>query len=247
MKQHIFILAIMLTSTMATAQVDVNDLIDNAKSSYDKLNTISGNNTSSLSNDEIISGLKEALNVGTKNSTTKASQVDGFYKNPKIKIPFPSEIKEAEKTLRDVGMGKQVDKFVQTLNRAAEQASKDAAPIFVNAIKTMTINDGLSILTGKDNAATTYLKSKTQNDLEAKFKPIVKSAIAKAQVTKYWNPLATKYNKIPLIKKVNPNLEEYVTEKALEGLFLLIAEEEKKIRKDPLAQVTDLLKKVFGK
>lgn len=235
----------MLISVMVNAQVDITNLLEDAKSSYDKLNNVStGKNA--LTNDEIVSGLKEALNVGTKNSTTKLSQVDGFYKNPKIKVPFPPEIKEVETTLREYGMGKQVDQFIMTLNRAAEQASKDAAPIFVNAIKGMTITDGLDILTGPDNAATSYLKAKTEKDLKAKFTPVVKNAINKAQVTKYWKPLATKYNKIPFVKKVNPNLEQYVTDKALNGLFLMIAEEEKKIRKDPVAQVTDLLKKVFG-
>lgn len=233
-------------SLLANAQVDINNLIDDAKSSYDKLSTVATGNKSSLSNDEIVGGLKEALNVGTKNSTEKVSKTDGFLKNAKIKIPFPAEAKEAENTLRKIGMGKQVDKFIVTLNRAAEQASKEAAPIFVNAIKTMTITDGLNILTGKDNAATLYLQSKTQADLKAKFAPVVKKAITKAQVAKYWKPLATTYNKIPMVQKINPNLDEYITEKALDGIFLMVAEEEKKIRKDPLAQVTDLLKKVFG-
>lgn len=244
--KNAIMLVMVLISQLANAQVDLNNLIDDAKSSYDKLSTVASGNKSSLSNDEIVGGLKEALNVGTKNSTEKVSKTDGFLKNAKIKIPFPPEVKEAENTLRKIGMGKQVDKFIVTLNRAAEQASKDAAPIFVNAIKTMSISDGLNILTGKDNAATLYLQSKTEKDLKTKFSPVVKKAITKAQVAKYWKPLATAYNKIPMVQKINPNLDEYITEKALDGIFLMVAEEEKKIRKDPLAQVTDLLKKVFG-
>ena len=246
MLKNVIMLVMVFINLSASAQVDIDNLIDDAKNSYDKLSTVAGVKTSSLSNDEIVGGLKEALNVGSKNTTDKVSKIDGFYKNAKIKIPFPPEVKEVENTLRNLGMGKEVDKFVMTLNRAAEDASKQASPIFVSAIKGMTITDGLSILTGSDNAATTYLKTKTEKGLKSKFTPVVKKSITKAQVTKYWKPLITTYNKIPMVKKVNPNLEEYITDKALDGLFLLIAEEEKKIRKDPLAQVTDLLKKVFG-
>jgi hypothetical protein len=143
-------------------------------------------------------------------------------------------------------MGKEVDKFIITLNRAAEDAAKEAAPIFVSAIKGITITDGLGILTGPDDAATKYLKTKTEKNLAAKFTPVVKKSISKTQVTKYWKPLITAYNKVPFVKKVNPDLEKYITDKALDGLFYMIGEEEKKIRKDPGAQVTDLLKKVFG-
>jgi hypothetical protein len=132
------------------------------------------------------------------------------------------------------------------MNRAAEEASKEAAPVFVQAIKTMTITDGINILRGGDNAATTYLKGRTSNELTTKFSPIVKKAIQKVELTKYWKPIITSYNKIPGVKKQNPDLDRYVTEKTLEGLFTLLAQEEAKIRKDPLAQVTDLLRRVFG-
>ena len=198
------------------------------------------------SNNEIVSGLKEALNVGTKNSVNKASITDGFFKNQAIKILVPPEAQKMEKKLREIGMGAQVDKFIVTLNRAAETASKDAAPIFINAIKQLTITDGVNILKGNNNAATLYLKGKTASDLSAKFKPIVKAALLKVEITKYWNPLASKYNKLPLVQKVNPNLEDYVTQKTLDGLFLLLADEELKIRKDPVARVSDILKKVFS-
>lgn len=202
--------------------------------------------TVSLTNDEIVKGLKEALKTGVTNSVASSSKLDGFYKNAKIKILFPPEAKEMENTLRNLGMGSTCDKFIQTLNRGAEQAAKSATPIFVDAITKLTIADGLKILKGSDNAATQYLKDNTTTQLKAKFLPIVKAALSKVGVTKYWNPMAKKYNKIPLVTKVNPDLNAYVTGKAIDGLFKLIADEESKIRKDPAARVSDILKKVFG-
>jgi hypothetical protein len=199
-----------------------------------------------LTNDEIIRGLKEALNVGSKNATSSASKTDGFFKHSLIKIPFPPEAKEIENKVRALGMNKQVDEFVLTINRAAEEAAKEAAPIFLNAITSLTITDGLKILKGNDTAATAYLKKTTSTQLHNKFKPIIKSATQKVNVTKHWNPIITTYNKIPLVTKLNPDLEEYITERALYGLFYLVSQEEVKIRKDPAARVTDILKKVFG-
>jgi hypothetical protein len=143
-------------------------------------------------------------------------------------------------------MGKQCDKFIETLNRGAEEASKSAAPIFIDAITKLSISEGLKLLNGGDNAATQFLKDKTTASLKVAFLPVVKKALAKVEITKYWNPLATSYNKLPLVKKVNPDLEGYVTDKAIAGLFKLIADEEYKIRKDPLARVSEILKKVFG-
>jgi hypothetical protein len=199
-----------------------------------------------LTNGEVISGLREALTVGTNNSTSLTSKLDGFYKNPEIFIPFPPEVVKVKNTVEDLGMKKQVNDFVMTMNRAAETAAKDAGPIFVNAIKGMSIADGFAILKGEDNAATMFLKDKTSAELKVKFNPIVKDAIGKVQVTKYWNPVITTYNKIPFIEKQNPNLEDYITTKTMDGLFIMIEKEEKKIRKDPLARVTDILKRVFG-
>jgi hypothetical protein len=199
-----------------------------------------------LTNDEIIRGLKEALNVGSNNASSTASKVDGYFKNPVIKIPFPPEAKNIESKVRAIGMNKQVDEFILTINRAAEEAAKNAAPIFLNAITSMTITDGLSILRGNDSAATSYLKKTTSAQLHDKFKPVIKSATQKVDVTRYWNPIITTYNKMPLVTKMNPDLEEYITQKALTGLFFLVSQEEAKIRKDPAARVTDLLKKVFG-
>ena len=211
----------------------------------DVVTTVSGSG-GSLSNDDIIKGLKEALTVGTTNSTGKASKFDGFYKNNLIKIPFPPEAAQVKSTVENLGMKPQVDKFVMTLNRAAEEAAKEAKPIFVNAITSITIQDGMTILKGNNDAATQYLKGKTQAQLNAAFSPIVKKAIAKVELTKYWNPIVKQYNKVPFVNKVNPDLEKYVTDKALEGLFKLVAEEETKIRKDPAARVSEILRRVFG-
>jgi hypothetical protein len=152
-----------------------------------------------------------------------------------------------EQQLRALGMTKEVDKFIKTLNRAAEDAAKSAVPVFVDAITKMTITDGVNILKGNNDAATNFLKNTSSAGLLAAFKPIVKNSLSKVEVTKYWKPLVKTYNQIPLVKKQNPNLDEYVTLKAIEGLFKLIAEEELKIRKDPAARVNDILKKVFGK
>jgi hypothetical protein len=224
-------------------------LVSCAQLDLNKINKTIKDNTGfnkPLSNDEIIRGLKEALTIGSNNSASNASKVDGYFKNAIIKIPFPAEARDMEQKLRSIGMGKQVDDFVLTLNRAAEEAAKEAGPVFVNSVKQMTITDGVKILKGKDDEATQYLKRTTSVELTNKFRPIVKRAIDKVQVTSYWNPLASAYNKIPFVTKVNPNLEEYVTQKGLDGLFYLVAQEELKIRKDPMARVTDLLKKVFG-
>jgi len=143
-------------------------------------------------------------------------------------------------------MSSQVDKFVMTMNRSAETASKKAAPIFLNAIMSMSITDGFAILKGGDNAATNYLKQKTSVQLRTEFNPVVKNAIEEVEVTKYWNPVINTYNKIPFIEKQNPNLEDYITTKAMDGLFIMLAKEEKSIRKDPLARVSAILKRVFG-
>ena len=212
----------------------------------EQVNTATGTTTPSLTNGEVISGLREALTIGTNNSSSLTSKLDGFYKNPEIFIPFPAEAIKVKEKVENLGMKKQVDDFVMTLNRAAETATAEAAPIFINAIKEMTIADGFTILKGNDNAATQYLRDKTTAQLKIKFNPIVKNAIQKVDVTKYWNPVINTYNKIPFVDKMNPDLEDYVTTKAMDGLFLMIAKEETKIRKDPMARVTDLLKKVFG-
>lgn len=199
-----------------------------------------------LTNEKIVKGLKEALTLGTKASADKASKADGFYKNPIIKIPFPKEAKEMEQTLKSIGMESEVNRFVKTLNRAAEDASKKAAPVFIDAITKMSITDGLKILKGGNTAATEFLKTGTSAKLKVEFKPIVKASLQKVEITKQWKPMVKRYNKIPFVKKMNPDLDDYVTTKAIEGLFKLIADEELKIRKDPKAFGSDLLSDVFG-
>ncbi len=216
-------------------------------------NVIGGGNSNNsgggLTNDEVIKGLKSALQVGINNATNLTSKVDGFNKNMEIRIPWPKDAQDARQKLIDLGMQSQVDKFEETMNRAAEEASKGAVDIFVNAITSMTISDAMGILQGNDNAATEYLKRTTRQALKDKFKPIVKSAIDKVELTKYWNPLMSAYNKTTMLTgkpKINPDLEEYVTDLAIDGLFKMVEKEEKKIRKDPMARVNDILQRVFG-
>jgi hypothetical protein len=202
--------------------------------------------SSSLSKDEVAAGLKEALTKGISKGSDQVSKVDGYFKNPEIKLPFPPDVKHVEKKLRQIGMGEQVDKFILSLNRAAEDAAKEAKPVFVAAIKGMTIQDAMGILKGEDDAATQYLKKTTSTELHSKFNPIIKTSLDKVDATKYYSDLIKAYNRIPLVEKVNPNLDEYATEKAMEGLFIMIAKEEVSIRKDPAARTSALLKKVFG-
>lgn len=201
---------------------------------------------SSLSSAEIAEGLKEALTNGISKGSDIVSQADGYFKNPEIKLPFPPEAKKAEERLRQMGLGGEVDRFVLTLNRAAEDAAKEAKPIFVAAIKGMTIQDAAGILRGEPDAATQYLKRTTSSPLKAKFKPVIQNSLNKVNATKYYSDLINTYNKIPLVQKMNPDLDEYATDKAIEGLFIMIAKEEKNIRSNPAARTSELLKKVFG-
>jgi hypothetical protein len=196
---------------------------------------------------EVASGLRQALEVGIKNGAGKASQTDGYYKNSLIRIPFPPEVQRVENTLRKIGLGSEVDRFVMTLNRGAEDAAKSAVPIFVGAIKQMTIQDAWGILKGDKDAATQYLKRTTSTQLTNAFKPVIQQSLQKTNATKYYADLVNQYNQIPLVQKVNPNLDEYATQKAIDGLFLLVADEELKIRENPVARTTELLRRVFSK
>jgi hypothetical protein len=201
----------------------------------------------SLSNEDVVAGLKEALSVGARNSSEKLSAVDGFFANAAIKVLMPDEAKKVESTLRNMGLGSMVDKAILSMNRAAEEASKSAAPIFVDAITSMSIQDAFGILKGNDSAATSYLKGKTTVNLTNAFKPVIEDALQKTNATKYWKDVIETYNKLPTtFNKINPDLSGYVTTKALTGLFFQVAIEEQKIRKDPAARVTDILRKVFG-
>ncbi|GHM99297.1 hypothetical protein WSM22_07870 [Cytophagales bacterium WSM2-2] len=199
-----------------------------------------------LSIADIGNGLKEALTNGISKGADTLSKVDGYFKNPQIKIPFPPDAKKVEDKLRAIGMGKDVDNFIMTLNRAAEDAAKDSKPIFIDAIKKMTFQDAASLLKGQPDAATQYLKRTTTPQLKDKFKPVIHNSLEKVNATKHYKDLVTTYNKIPFVQKVNPDLDAYATDLAIQGLFVMIANEEKSIRQNPVARTSDLLKKVFG-
>jgi hypothetical protein len=201
---------------------------------------------SSLTENEIGKGLKEALTVGIQNAIGIVSNLDGYYKNPNIKIPLPGAVKKVESILRTVGYGSKVDAFELSMNRAAEKAAPEAKSIFVAAIKQMTFSDARKIFDGRDNEATLYLKDKTSNRLGEMFKPIVHESMSQVGVTQQYQDLNTKLSSIPFTKSLNFDLDQYVTEGALDGLFYMLAIEERKIREDPTARVSDLLKKVFG-
>lgn len=199
-----------------------------------------------LSTEEVTGGLKEALQNGVTYSSEAASKVNGYFKNPKLKIPFPPEINKVETKLRQLGINKPVDDFILSMNRAAERAAKEAKPIFVTAVRSMTVKDAWGILRGDNHAATEYLQRTTTGQLKVKFKPVIQDALDAVDATKYYKTVVGTYNKLPFVSKVDTDLNEYVTGKAMDGLFYLIAQEEAKIRKDPLARTSDLLKRVFG-
>ena len=178
--------------------------------------------------------------------TGLASKEGGYFNNSLIKIPFPKDAEKVATKLRDIGLGSEVDRFVKTLNRGAEEAAKEAAPIFKSAITSMSIQDAYGILKGDKDAATQYLIRTTTEQLKAKFKPIVSKNLAKVNATRYYGELVGKYNQIPFVQNVNPELDDYATEKAIEGLFKLVAEEESNIRSNIAARSTDLMKKVFA-
>ncbi|MGN7203352.1 DUF4197 domain-containing protein [Pedobacter sp. SAFR-022] len=195
---------------------------------------------------EIASGIKQALEIGTSNGADKLSEKDGFLGNMAVKILFPPEAQKVETALRGVGLGSVADNVITSLNRAAEDAAKEAKPIFLAAIKQMTITDATNILLGKQDAATDYFKRVTTAQLMTRFSPIIGSSLNKVGATKYWTEAANSYNKIPLVKPVNADLTAYVTQKAIDGMFVQVAQEELQIRQNINARSTTLLKKVFG-
>lgn len=201
---------------------------------------------SSLGGVDIASGLKEALDKGIAKQVTKLTATDGFYKNEAVKILMPEELQKVDATLRKFGLGSLADEGIKVLNRAAEDAVKEATPIFVSAVKNMSINDAKSILLGKENAATTYLESSTNTSLYSKFNPVIKESFSKVGADEIWSNIITKYNGLPFVKKVNTDLTDYTTTQALAGVFKMIAVEEKTIRTDISARTSPLLKKVFA-
>jgi hypothetical protein len=202
--------------------------------------------TGGLTETDAVNGIKEALVKGTGESVGLVSKLNGYFSNPEIKIPFPPEAREIESKLRAIGMGSQVDEVILSLNRAAEDAANSAGPIFVSAIKKMTVSDAIQIVKGQNDAATRYLAKTTTPELKAAFSPVIKASLDKVNATRLWEDLIKTYNQIPFVKKQNPNLTEYVTDKAISGLFVMIAKEELKIRQNPAARTSELLKKVFG-
>lgn len=249
----LFVIAVLIITTTVSAQ-GIKGWMDkvtkkdtSGKTILDRVLKNGPATTGGLSNDEIINGLKEALRVGSDSTSTRLSKVDGFFADAAVKILMPKEAEKVEKTLRSIpGMGKLVDKAVLSMNRAAEDAAKGIGSIFWNSIKQMSIKDGLQILRGGDFAATDYLKKTTTVELTDKFRPVIETSLAKVNATKYWKDVFSTYNKFSSTP-VNTDLTAYVTEMALSGIFLKIGLEEQKIRKDPVARVTDILKKVFGK
>jgi len=200
----------------------------------------------SVSEADIVQGLKEALHIGTAKAIEKVSAINGYYKNPKIKIPLPERVQKVEKLLRTAGYGAQVDAFEVSMNRAAEKAAPKAKTLFWDSIKGMTFSDAKRILKGRDNEATLYFKDKTFTTLHAIFKPIVNKTMSQVGVTRRFQDLNAKLNKISFAERLSFDLDQYVTGRALDGLFLMLADEEAKIRRDPAARVTDLLRRVFG-
>lgn len=203
--------------------------------------------TDSLSEDKIILGLKEALNIGTGNAVTGVGRLDGYFKDAIIKILMPKKLQTIEKGLRAVGYGRKVDEFVLSMNRAAEKAAPQAKAIFIGAIKEMTFDDARKILTGGDTAATTFFKDKTTDKLSSAFRPIIEKAMNEVGATKQYKDLIGRYQAIPFARNYAVDIDEYVTSKAIDGVFYYVGEEEKKIRKNPAARVTQILKDVFGK
>lgn len=198
-----------------------------------------------VSNVEIANGLKEALDRGIDKQVSKLTKTDGFYKNELVKILLPEELHKVDKALRDIGLGSMADEGLKLLNRAAENAVGEATPIFVNAVKGMTFSDARNILFGSDDAATQYLTKTTETALYVKFSPIIQSSLKKVEADKIWGNLITRYNGIPFVKKVNPDLTDYVTQEALKGVYTMISVEEKEIRNKTASRTTDLLKRVF--
>jgi len=199
-----------------------------------------------LTQAEVSAALKDSLSKGISRGALEASAKDGYLGNPRLKIEFPPEVNQVEKALRKIGLGKDVDRFVRQLNRSAEKAATKAKPIFIKAITSMTIRDAFEILNGETDAATQYLMRTTGNELRKQFLPIVSDKLGETSATRYYGDIVNKYNQLPLVKKVDPDLEAYATDKAIAGLFLLIAKEEANIRANPHARTTQLLRRVFG-
>jgi len=238
MKRLIYVVLFCFVVCAATANAGLLDSV---------IKGLGGSATGEPDNDTVVSGLKEALSIGTKNAVGNVSQVDGYFGNKMIKILMPEKIQTVANALSKVGYQKEVDDFVLSMNRAAEKAAPKAASYFTGAIKEMSIEDARGILKGGDTAATEFFKKKTHDKIYEAFKPIVSSSMNEVGVTRSYKNMMSRYESLPFVDKQSLDLDHYVTNKSLDGLFLMVGEEEKKIRTDPAARVTDLLKTVFGK
>lgn len=241
MRKLILPLAVLLLLP-TIGQAQLKGVLDKAKN---KITTATGG-TAGLSNADIGSALREALKKGVSEQVAKLTATDGFYKNEAVKILLPEDLQNVDKKLRQMGMSNLADEGLKVLNRAAEDAVKEATPIFVNAITSMSFNAAKNVLMGADNSATTYLQSTTTTPLYSKFSPVVKTSLTRVGADKVWAGIIAKYNALPLVTKVNPDLTDYVTGKALDGVFKMIAVEEKNIRTNLSSRTSDLLKKVFA-
>ncbi len=240
----IFVCASVSLFAQKDSSSNLNGMFKKASSLFGKKSS-SGSSSSNLSSSDIVSGLKEALSIGAQKSGDKLSATDGFFKDAAVKILLPEQIREVENKMRTLGFGKLVDNAELSMNRAAEDASKAAAPIFLDAIKKMTVTDALNILKGSDTAATGYLRKTTTPELTTAFRPVIETSLQKTDANKYWKDVFSAYNKFTS-KPVDTDINSYVTGKALDGLFYYVAQEEVNIRKNPAARVTDILKSVFG-
>jgi hypothetical protein len=238
------ICAIMISSSPAQSQSKLQSLLN--KITPAKKTTTTTTTTIQPTTSQIGLGIKEALEIGTSHGADLLSAKDGFLGNAAVKILFPPEAQKVEKTLRTLGLGSLADNVVISLNRAAEDAAKEAKPIFISAIKQMTITDATNILLGNQNSATEYFKRVTTAQLMEKFSPVVTTSLNKVGATKYWTDASTRYNKIPLVKPVNTDLSNYVAQKAIDGMFIQVAIEELSIRNNLGARTTTLLQQVFG-
>ena len=237
------------TTTTTTSPAPTTTTTGSGKGSMGSGTTSTATNSTlaGISNLDAASAIKEALSKGVMAGVNKVSVTDGYFKNQLIKILLPAEVKQVESSMRQIGMGSTIDKLIQSMNRAAEGAAKQAGPIFLNSIKQMTINDALKIVGNQQpDAATQFLQNTATESLVTAFRPSIKSALDKTMTTKLWTEVTTRYNKIPFVRKINTDLTDHVTRAAIKGLFVMVAQEEAKIRKDPGGQASSIIDKVFG-
>lgn len=240
MNRKLVVTLIVLLASISSTYAQFGKLVDKAKSA------VAGAPAGGVNPTEIATALKQALELGATKSADLLSKENGFFGNQAIKVLFPPEALKAEATLRKLGLNKMCDDAILSLNRAAEDAAKEAKPIFVSAVKNMTVKDATNILMGSKDAATNYFKQTTTDSLTNVFAPVVQKSLDKVGATQYYSDVATRYNKVPMVSKINPDLKAYVTQKAIDGLFMQIAAEELKIRENSAFRTTDLMRKVFA-